>query len=99
MKSGAETGARRWGASPMCHPTPKRGREDVPGTLPRIHEPLFSFASPELLGEPDEKPLGSANVAQPIRLLVLHKVADELRTVLLEPGERLVDIFDGEHDA
>jgi hypothetical protein len=60
---------------------------------------LFGFISPELLGEPDEKPFGAANVAQPIGLLVLHHVTDELRAMLLQSGERLVDIFNGEHDA
>jgi len=61
----------------------------------------FYAGSPrlKLLREPDEQPFGPANVAQPIRLLVLHHVADELRAMLLEPGERLVDIVNGEHDA
>ena len=66
---------------------------------PNARRSLFRFTSPELLGEPDEKPFGPANIAQPIRLLVLHHVADELRPMLLEPGERLVDIFNCEHDA
>jgi len=60
---------------------------------------LFRFISPELLGEPDEKSFGPANVAQPIRLLVLHHVVHELRAMPVQSGERLVDIFHGEHDA
>src|ERR671934_3037921 len=53
----------------------------------------------ELLGEPDEKSFGSADVAEPIRVLVLHHFANELRAALAEPGERLVDVVHGEHDA
>ena len=53
----------------------------------------------ELLGEPDEKSFGAADVAEPIRVLVLDHFADELRAALAEPGERLVDVVHGEHDA
>ena len=54
----------------------------------------------EFLGEAYEKTFGTANVAEPIRVFVLdHFVADELRAVLTEPGERLVDVVHGEHDA
>src|SRR5438270_9369733 len=56
--------------------------------------------SAEFLGEPDEKAFGPADVAEPIRVLVLdHFAADELRAVFAEPGERLVDVVHGEHDA
>jgi hypothetical protein len=56
--------------------------------------------SAEFLGEPDEKSFGPANVAEPIRVFVLdHFAADKLRAVLTEPGERLVDVVHGEHDA
>jgi hypothetical protein len=53
----------------------------------------------ELLGEPDEKSFGAADVAEPVRLFVLNYVADELRASLTEPGERLVDVVHSEHDA
>src|SRR4030095_570971 len=56
-------------------------------------------ALPELLGEPDEKSFGAADVAEPIRVFVLHHFADELSAALAEPGERLVDIVHSEHDA
>jgi len=36
----------------------------------------------ELLGEPDEKSFGAADVAEPIRVLVLNHFADELRAAL-----------------
>src|SRR5919202_5178321 len=56
--------------------------------------------SAEFLGEPDEKAFGPADVAEPIRVFVLdHVAADELRAVLSEPGERLVDVVHREHDA
>jgi hypothetical protein len=60
---------------------------------------LYGTLYPELLGEPDEKSFGSADVAEPIRVLVLNHFADELRATLAEPGERLVDVVHGEHDA
>ena len=60
---------------------------------------LCGDALPELLGESDEKSFGAADVAEPVRLLVLNHVADELRASLTEPGERLVDVVHSEHDA
>src|SRR3954469_17299964 len=48
--------------------------------------------SGDFLGEPDQEPPRSADVAEPIRVFVLDNfAADELGTVLAEPGERLVD--------
>src|SRR4029077_18241812 len=56
--------------------------------------------SAELLGEPDEKSSGPADVAEPIRVFVLHHfAADQLRAALAESGERLVDVVHSEHDA
>ena len=60
---------------------------------------LSGNALPELLGEPDEKSFGAADVAEPIRVFVLDHFADELRAALPEPGERLVDVVHSEHDA
>ena len=55
--------------------------------------PCEARASAELLGEPDEKSSRSADVAEPIRVFVPdHFAADELRTVLAERGERIVDV-------
>src|SRR5436190_550862 len=60
---------------------------------------LCRNALPELLGESDQKSFGATDVAEPIRVFVLNHFADELRTTLAEPGERLVDVLHGEHDA
>ena len=56
-------------------------------------------ALPELLGEPDEKSFRAADVAEPIRLLVLNHFADELRAALGESGERPVNVVHSEHHA
>src|SRR6185503_1761036 len=54
---------------------------------------------PELLGEPDENPFRTPDVAEPIHVCILHHFADELRAAFAESGERIVDILYGEHDA
>src|SRR5437899_10829250 len=54
---------------------------------------------PELLGEPDENPFGTPDVAKPIHVFILDHFADELRAVFAESGERIVDVLHGEHDA
>src|SRR5258706_5629006 len=54
---------------------------------------------PELLGKPDENPFGAPDVTEPIRIFVLDHFADELRAAFSEPGERIVDVLHGEHDA
>jgi hypothetical protein len=51
------------------------------------------------LGEPDEEPFRSADVAEPIRVFILDYFAYELRAALAEPFNRLVDVVYGEHDA
>ena len=60
---------------------------------------LWCRRSAELLGEADEKPFRPANVAEPIRVFITHYFAYELRAVLAELLERLVDVVHGEHDA
>src|SRR3954464_11626703 len=55
-------------------------------------------ASADLLGQPDEKPFGPPDVAEPIHVFVLDHVADELGTALAEPSEGVVDVVHGEHD-
>jgi hypothetical protein len=52
-----------------------------------------------LLGLPDEKSFGPPDVAEPLHVFVLDDFADELRAVLAEPSERVVDVVHGEHDA
>ena len=54
---------------------------------------------PILLGQPDENALGASDVAEPIHVFVLDHFVDELRAVLAEPGERIVEVVHGEHDA
>src|SRR3989475_3607479 len=54
---------------------------------------------PELLGKPDENSFGAPDVAKPIRVFVLDHFADELSAAFAEPGERIVDVVHGEHDA
>ena len=54
---------------------------------------------PELLGKPDENSFGAPDVAEPIPVFVLDHFADELRAACAEPGERIVDVLHGEHDA
>ncbi len=51
------------------------------------------------LGQPDENSFGAADIAESIRVLVLHHFADELRAVFAEPRERRVEVFHREHDA
>ena len=53
--------------------------------------------SAELLGESDEKPFRPADVAEPIRVLVLNHFAHELRAARAEPLERLIEIVYCEH--
>jgi hypothetical protein len=67
-------------------------RHDQPGLAVHLRR-RPARRSAEFLGEPDEKAFGAADVAEPIRVFVLdHVAADELRAVLSEPGERLVDV-------
>ena len=77
-----------------------RGRSSSPCGRRCRFRPSTSPALPNLLGQPDKKAFRPADVAEPIRVFVLnHFAADELRTVLAEPPERLVDVIHGEHDA
>src|SRR5262245_27488992 len=54
---------------------------------------------PELLGEPDENSFGTPDVAEPIHVLILDHFADQRRAAFAEPGECIVDVLHGEHDA
>jgi hypothetical protein len=60
---------------------------------------LWSRRSAELLGESDEKSFRPADVAEQIRVFIPDDLADELRSTLAEPLERLVNVVNGEHDA
>ena len=71
------------------------GANEVNGCLPthvsfaaehvQSEQRPWYHALPELLGEPDEQSFGAADVAEPIRVLVLHHFANELRAALAEP--------------
>ena len=50
------------------------------------------LASADSHGQPDENALGASDVAEPIQLFVLDYFVDELRAVLPEPGERIVEV-------
>src|ERR671924_557035 len=75
------------------------------GALTRLHGPAFGNdlspcrASADSLGQPDQNALGASDVAEPIHVFVLDHFVDELRAVLAEPGERIVEVVHGEHDA
>jgi hypothetical protein len=55
--------------------------------------------SADLLGQRDDDPLGAADVAEPVAVLVLHHLSNELRAVGSQTGDSGVDVVDGEHDA
>src|SRR5690606_19731501 len=55
--------------------------------------------SAEFLGQPNEKPTGATDVAEPICILISNDFADKLRAAFSEPIERLVEIVHGKHDA
>src|SRR6266511_3566526 len=78
----------------VCRPTSR-----LPPSTSSSSSAHAYHALAELLGEPDEQSFGAADVAEPIRVLVLNHFANELRAALAEPGERLVDVVHGEHDA
>src|SRR5690242_14287064 len=58
---------------------------------------VLPFQSLQIFGEADENSFRPADVAEPIRLLVLNDFADDLRTMLGKPGERVVEVVHGEH--
>jgi hypothetical protein len=53
----------------------------------------------DLLGQSDEDALGASDVTEPILILVLRQFTNQLGSVRAEPGERVVDVLHGEHDA
>jgi hypothetical protein len=60
---------------------------------------MAASGSPERLGQPDQDALGSADVAEPIAVLVLNNLANDLRPVGKQTLEHGVDVVDREHDA
>src|SRR6478672_5157679 len=55
--------------------------------------------STELLGQSDDDALGATHEAEPVAVLVLRDLADELGTVGAQAGDDVVELVDGEHDA
>src|SRR3954468_6666073 len=93
----AERSARTICSTPVngCLPTPVSfAPEHV-----QFHQRPWYHALPELLGKPDNDALGAADVAEPIRVLVLHHFADQYGAVGAQAREDVVDTIDGEHDA
>ena len=74
-------------------------REDAPQSVLYLSMSSPGSLLPEFLGKPDENSFGAPDVAEPIRFFVLNHLADELRSAFAEPGERIVDVVHGEHDA
>lgn len=52
-----------------------------------------------MLSDADDDALRTAKEAQPVAVLVLRDVAEEFRTVTAQPGNHVVDVVHGEHDA
>lgn len=61
-------------------------------------ECLYRFIS-KFLGQSNEQSFGAADVAEPIRVLVLNHCADKLCALFAKPRERLVNVAHGEHGA
>src|SRR4051794_12621637 len=55
--------------------------------------------SAELLGQSDDDALGATHEADPVDVLVLRDLAEELGTVAAQAGDYVVDVVDREHDA
>src|SRR3954462_4419157 len=59
-------------------------------------EPL---GSAELLGQPDDDALRATQEAEPVAVLVLRNLADELATVAAQARNDVGHVVDSEHDA
>jgi hypothetical protein len=55
--------------------------------------------SAELLGQSDDDALRATQEAEPVDVLELRDLADELGTVAAQAGNDVVDVVDSEHDA
>src|SRR5438132_4940403 len=69
------------------------GCGDLPAGVSR------SIRLADLLGQSDDDAFRPADVAKPIRVLVLHHFAYQLGPVGEQARDDGVDVFDGEHDA
>ena len=55
--------------------------------------------SAELLGQRDEDAPRVADVTEPVFVLVLHQLANELGAAGAEAGNDILEVVNGEHDA
>src|ERR671930_1665848 len=53
----------------------------------------------ELFSQRDNNALGAAEVAESIRVLILHHLANEFSPMFLQTSNDVVDVRDSEHDA
>ena len=76
------------------------GTRDAPQRTDGASRPCFADwrTLAELLGEPDDEALGTTDVSEPVRALVLH-FANDLSPVSAHVRDDRVDVIDGEHDA
>src|SRR3954453_3607056 len=65
----------------------------------RVTGAVKASISAELLGQPDDDALRATHEAEPVAVLVLRDLADELRAVRAQAGNDVFDVLDGEHDA
>src|SRR3712207_5714583 len=96
-------GMRRWTTMWKMRPRQRSARTTcytpVNGWLPTRISLATRRALAELLGKPDNDALGAADVAEPIRVLVLHHFADQFGAVGAQERDDVVDVINGEHDA
>src|SRR5919108_467534 len=78
----------------VCRPTSR-----LPPSTSSSSSAHTYHALAELLGKPDNDAVGAADVAEPIRVLVLHHFAEEFGAVGAQARDHVVDVIDGEHDA
>ena len=63
--------------------------------MPESYKKIYSFT--QLLSQPDKQSFRSPDITQPVRILILNKIADELGSMLFQPGKHLVNVLHREH--
>src|SRR4051812_33345099 len=100
----ARSGVKRWGVAIEALPLHRSGRQrtrDACATraIPAEHgtrPSLRSDPSADLLRQLDDDSLRAADVAEPVDVLVVLQLADELTAAGSQPGNDRVDVLDGE---
>jgi len=72
---------------------------DSKGRLGPPVSPKAVNASEEFLGQRDDDARWALHVAEPVHVLVLGHLADEFGAAGAQARDRVVDAFDGKHDA